>query len=171
MTDKQLDVGGLDGAVLRELTALRGFALRGAFADSVMARVRLPQPTWLVNIKRAGAWIIQPRRAVALATAYAASVAIALRLGLPWLAAHSSAIKLAATWVAGQASALVSTVALAAGDWAVRIGAMDAVRSAVASGPRLWGALAALTVGYAVCGYGLHALLKTPRRNDALARS
>lgn len=157
--------------VLRELTALRGFAPSRAFAGNVMARVRLPQPAAVVLIKRAGAWVMQPRRAVALATAYAASVAIALRLGLPWLADHAPAFKLAASWAGSQASALVNTVALAAGDWAIRTGAADAVRSAVESGPRLWGALAALSIGYAVCGYGLHALLKTPRRNDALARS
>lgn len=169
--DKQLDVGDLDGMVLRELTALRSFAPSRAFADTVMARVRLPQPAAVVLLKRAGAWALQPRRAVALATAYAASVAIALRLGLPWLADHAPALRLAASWVAGQVSGFAGAVALAAGEWAVRIGATDAVRTAIASGPRLWGALAALSLGYAVCGYGLHALLKTPRRNDALARS
>jgi hypothetical protein len=169
--DKQLDVGDLDAVVLRELSALRSFAPSRAFAGNVMARVRLPQPAAVVLFKRAGTWVIQPRRAVALATAYAATVAIALRLALPWLADHAPALKLAATWMAGQASSLVNTVALSAGEWAVRIGATDVVRSAVASGPRLWGALAALSLGYAVCGYGLHALLKTPRRNDALARA
>jgi hypothetical protein len=171
VTDKQLDVGDLDAVVLRELTALRSFAPSRAFAGNVMARVRLPQPAAVVLLKRAGAWVVQPRRAVALATAYAASVAIALRLALPWLADHAPALRLAATWAANQTGALFSSIALTAGEWVVRSGATDVVRSALASGPKLWGALAALSIGYTVCGYGLHTLLKAPRRDDALARA
>jgi hypothetical protein len=170
VTDKQLDAGDLDAAVLRELTALRSFAPTRGFSDRVMARVRLPQPAAVVLFKRAGAWVLQPRRAVALATAYAASVAIALRLALPWLGDHAPALRLGAAWIGTQLGALANTVALTSADWAVQSGAADAVRTAAASG-KLWPAMATLTIGYAVCGYGFYALLKTPGRNDALARS
>ena len=170
MTDKQLDAGDLDAVVLRELTALRSFAPSQAFSSRVMARVRLPQPAAIVLVRRAAAWLIEPRRAVALATAYAASVVIALRLALPWLADHSAALKLGTSWIGAQLGGLAQTVALTAADWAVRSGAADAARAAMGSG-KLWAAVAALSIGYAVCGYGFYALLKAPRRNDALARS
>jgi hypothetical protein len=135
-----------------------------------MARVRLPQPAAVVLFTRAGAWVLQPRRAVALATAYAASVVIALRLALPWLADHSAALKLGVAWAGTQLSSAANGVALTLADLAVRSGIADTVRSASASG-RVWPALAALSVGYAVCGYGFYALIKSPRRSDALARS
>ena len=168
--DKQLDAGDLDYAVLRELTALRSFAPSRGFSDRVMARVSLPQPAAVVLFRRAGAWVMQPRRAVTLAVAYAASVVIAVRLALPWLAAHAPALKLGAAWVGTQVGALFNSVALSAADWAVRSGAADAVRAAASSG-KVWPALAALTIGYAVGGYGFYALLKTPGRTDALVRA
>ncbi len=170
MTDKRLDAVDLDAMVLQELTALRSFAPGRGFPDRVMARVRLPQPKALVLFKRAGAWVVQPRRAVALATAYAASVVVAVRLGLPWLADHSASLKLAASWVGARLSSLADTVALTTADWAVQSGVAEAVRSAAASG-KLWPGVLALAVGYAVCGYGFYALLKSPGRSDALARS
>ena len=168
--DKQLDAGDLDLAMLRELTALRSFAPSRDFSDRVMARVRLPQPAAVVLFRRAGAWVMQPRRAVALATAYAASVAIALRLSLPWLANHSSALRLGASWLGMQLSTFANTATLAVAAWAVRSGVADAVRSAASSG-KVWPAVAALSIGYAVGGYGFYALLRTPGRTDALARS
>ena len=170
MTDKQLDAGGLDLAVLRELTALGSFAPSRGFSDRVMARVRLPQPAAVVLFRRAGAWVMQPRRAVALATAYAASVVIALRLGVPWLGAHSNALRLGVAWVGAQLGAAFNAAAMGLADWAVRSGAADAVRSVASSGVVL-PALAAVTIGYAVGGYGFYTLLKSPGRNDALARS
>ena len=170
MTDKRLDAGDLDAAVLRELTALRGFAPGRGFPDRVMARVRLPQPAALVLLRRAGAWAIQPRRAVAFVTAYAASVAIALRLALPWVSSHWSAVRLGVSWLGAQVGALANTVALTGADWAVRSGVTDAMRTVASSG-KMWPALAAVSVGYAVGGYGFYVLLKTPGRTDALARS
>lgn len=168
--DKQLDAGDLDLTVLRELTALRSFAPSRGFSDRVMARVRLPQPAALVLFRRAGAWVMQPHRAVTLATAYAGSVVIAVRLAVPWLEAHASALKLGTAWIGTQLSALFNSVAMTAADWAVLSGAADAVRAAASSG-KMWPALAALTIGYAVGGYGFYALLKTPGRTDALARA
>ena len=170
MTDKRLDADDLDLTVLRELTALGSFAPSRGFPDRVMARVRLPQPAAVVLFRRAGAWVMQPRRAVALATAYAASVVIAVRLALPWLAAHAPALKLGVAWVGTQLGALGNAVALNVADWVVRSGAADAVRAATSSGKAV-PILAALTIGYAVGGYGFYALLRTPRRNDALARA
>jgi hypothetical protein len=171
VTDKQLDALDLDAAVLRELTGLQAFAASRAFADTVMARVRLPQPAALTLLRRAGGWVLQPRRAVALATAYAASVAVALRLAVPWLADHASTLALATSWVGTHLRAGLDSATLAAADWAVRIGADSALRSAAAAGPRLWAIVATLSIGYAVGGYGLHVLLKTPRRNDVYART
>jgi len=168
--DKQLHASDLDFTVLRELTALRSFAPSRGFSDRVMARVSLPQPAAVVLIRRAGAWVMQPRRAVTLAVAYAASVVIALRLAVPWLTAHAPALKLGAAWVGTQVGTLCNSVALSAADWAVRSGAADAVR-AVASSGKVWPAVAALAVGYAVGGYGFYALLKTPGRTDALVRA
>ncbi len=169
--DKQLDPVDLDAAVLRELSAVRSFGPRGAFADQVMARVRLPRPAALVLLSRAGTWLLQPARAVALATAYAASVAIALRLALPWIAAHSASINLATGWVGAQITSGLDAAALAAAGLAMRLGVADALRSAAGAGPRLWAAIGALSLGYAMCGYGLHVLLKSPRRDDVLARA
>lgn len=170
MADKQLDAGDLDLTVLRELTALRSFAPSRDFSDRVMSRVRLPQPAAVVLFRRAGAWVMQPRRAVALATAYAASVAIALRLALPWLSSHAPALRLGASWIGTQLSSLVNSVALTAANWAVQSGVADAVRAAASSG-KVWPAFAALSIGYAVGGYGFYTLLKMPGRSDALARS
>jgi len=89
---------------------------------------------------------------------------------VPWLEAHASALKLGTAWIGTQLSALFNSVAMTAADWAVLSGAADAVRAAASSG-KMWPALAALTIGYAVGGYGFYALLKTPGRTDALARA
>ena len=170
MTDKQLDAGDLDLTVLRELSALGSFAPGRGFSDRVMARVRLPQPAAVVLFRRAGSWVMQPRRAVALATAYAASVIVAVRLGLPWLGAHAPALKLGIAWLGTQLGAVGNAVALRVADWAIQSGAAEAVRAAASSG-KVLPVLAALTIGYAVGGYGFYALLRAPRRHDALARS
>jgi hypothetical protein len=167
--DKQLDLGDLNAVVLRELTGLGPFAPSRAFADHVMARVRLPRPAAVVLLGRAGTWVLQPRRALALASAYVVCVAIAVRLAVPWLADHSPALSLATTWVGAHVGSAFDAAVLAVAGWAVSVGATDAFRSAAAAGPRLWAALASLSLGYAACGYGLHILLKTPRRNDVLA--
>ena len=168
--DKKLDAGDLDFTVLRELTALRSFAPSRGFSDRVMSRVSLPQPAAVVLFRRAGAWVMQPRRAVTLATAYAASFVIAVRLAVPWLEAHAATLKLGVAWVGTQLGALFNSVAMRAADWAVQSGAAHAVREAASSG-FVVPALATLTIGYAVGGYGFYALLKTPGRSDALARS
>jgi len=131
-----------------------------------MARVRRPQPAPVVLLRRVGAWAIQPRRAVSLAAAYAVCVAVGLRLAVPWVAAHAPAFSFVTSWAAAQVSALLDAAALTIASWVVELGAADAIHSAFTAGPRLWAALAALTIGYTACGYGLRVLLRAPRRKD-----
>jgi hypothetical protein len=172
VTHKHLDDSELDALVLRELSCLPGLAPSRGFEDRVMARVILPRPAAVVLLQRAGAWIRQPRRAVALATAYAACVVVSVALAAPWVAAHSGVIGVAAAWAAARAGAWLDAATLAVATWAVRSGIADAVRSAAGTGPRLWAEVATLTLAYAGGGFGLHVLLKAPRRSDAsVARS
>jgi len=169
VTDKQLDAGDLDALVLRELSRLPVFGPSRGFADRVVARVRRPQPVPVVLLRRAGAWVLRPSRAVSLAAAYAVCVAVGLRLAVPWLTAHAPAFSFVTSWVSTQAKAALDVAALTVASWAVELGAADAIHSAANAGPRLWAALAALTIGYAACVYGLRVLLRAPRRKDALA--
>jgi hypothetical protein len=162
--DKQLWEHDLDAFVLRELSCLRSFRPTRSFADRVMAQVRRPRPVPVVLLHRAGAWALQPRRAVALTVAYATCVAVALRLALPWIAAHGSLFSLAGSWVTTRAHALFDAAALEVATVAVQLGAADLLRSA--TGGHLYLAGVALAIGYAVSGFGLHLLLKAPRRDD-----
>jgi hypothetical protein len=166
VTDKLLKTGDLDALVLQELSRLPTFGPSRRFADRVMAGVRRRQPAALVLARRAGAWALQPGRAVSLAAAYVLGVAVGLRLAVPWVTAHAPAISLVTDWLTARANALLDGAALAAAAWAVRIGAADAIRSAATAGPRLWLALAGLTLGYAACAYSLRLLLRAPRRED-----
>ncbi len=166
MTDKQLEAGDLDAAVLRRLSSLPSFSPGRSFADQVMMRVRLPQPAPVALVRRAGAWALRPRRAMGLAAAYALCVAVALRLAVPWVTAHASSFSFVADWVGAQVNTLLGAAALTVAGWAVETGASDAIHSVATAGPRLWAALAALTAGYAACGFGLRVLLKAPGRKD-----
>ena len=167
--DKQLDHSELDTLVLRELSSLPSLAPGRGFEDRVMARVVLPRPAAVVLLQRAGAWAIQPRRAVALATAYAACVVLTVLLGAPWVAAHASEATLGVSWLAAQAGHWLNAAALSVAAWGVRSGLVAALRSAAGSGLRPWLLLGTITVAYAASGYGMHVLLKAPRRSDALA--
>ena len=88
--DKQLDHSDLDALVLRELSSLPGFSPSRGFQDRVMASVSLPKPAAVVLMQRAGAWALQPRRAVALAATYAACVVMTVLLAGPWITAPES---------------------------------------------------------------------------------
>ena len=169
--DKQLEHSELDLRVLRELSSLPSFAPSPGFQDRVMARVSLPRPAPLVLLQRAGAWALQPRRAAALATAYAASVVMVVLLAGPWVSAHASFVTLGASWIIGHIGGWVNAALVAAAAWAVRTGAVDALRGVFGTGPRLWATLATVAVSYAAAGYGLHVLLRAPRRADALTRA
>ncbi len=167
-----LDDSELDARILRELSSLPSLSPGRGFEDRVMARVVLPKPAALALLQRAGAWVMQPRRAVALATAYALCVVVTVGLAGPWVAAHASVLGAAGSWVAGRIGAWLDAATLAAATWAVRSGIADAVRSVAGSGPRLWGEVAMLTLAYAAGGFGMRVLLKAPRRSDAsVARS
>jgi len=169
VTDKQLDHSDLDMLVLRELSSLPSLAPSRGFPDRVMARVSLPRPVALVLLQRAGAWALQPRRAVALATAYATCVVLTVLLAAPWVSAHASFLTLSAQWIAGQVGGWLNAAAVAVASWGVRSGVVGALTSVAGSGLRLWATVATVTLGYAASGYGLHVLLKAPRRSDELA--
>ena len=136
-----------------------------------MARVTLPKPAAVVLMQRAGAWALQPRRAVVLAATYAACVVMTVLLAGPWIAAHASFFVLGASWVTSHVGAWLDSAALAVASWGVRSGIVEAVTSVFGSGVRLWAMVATVAIGYAASGYGLHVLLKAPRRSDELART
>ena len=167
--DKQLHHSDLDALVLRELSSLTSLTPSRGFQDRVMARVSLPKPAAVVLLQRARAWALQPRRAVALASAYAACVVATVLLATPWVLAHASFLTLGASWTVSHVGGWLDAAALAVASWGVRSGVVDALRSAAGSGTRLWATLATVTISYAAGGYGLHVLLKAPRRSDALA--
>lgn len=172
MTYKHLDDSDLDARVLRELSSLPSLTPSRGFEDRVMARVTLPKPAAVVLLQRAGAWVVQPRRAVALATAYALCVVVTVALAGPWVAAHAGVLGVAGSWLAARTGAWLDAATLAVASWAVRSGIADAVRSVAGTGPRLWAEVATLSLAYAAGGFGMHALLKAPRRSDAsVARS
>ncbi len=172
MTHNHLDDSALDARILRELSSLPSLAPSRGFEDRVMARVALPKPAALVLLGRAGAWITQPRRAVALATAYALCVVVTVGLAGPWVAAHASLLGDVAAWAAGRVGSWLDAATLAVATWTVRSGIAEAVRSVAGSGPRLWAEVATLSLAYAAGGLGMRVLLKAPRRTDAsVARS
>jgi hypothetical protein len=169
--DKQLDHSDLDALVLRELSSLPSFGPSRGFQDRVMARVNLPRPAAVVLLQRAGAWALQPRRAVTLATVYAACVVMTVLLAGPWVAAHAGVFMLGASWIGRHVGSAFDAAALAVATWGVRSGVVEALRSFAGNGPRLWATVATAAIAYAVSGYGLHVLLKAPRRSDELART
>lgn len=164
MIHKQLGDAELDATVVRALSRLPSHAPSRGFADRVMARVQLPQPSPVVLYRRARAWAAQPRHALALAGGYAASALVAMALVVPWLLAHLPAISFTAEWVAGRASGAARQGVLTLARWVASSGAADLLQPL--SGGRLWLAISALTLGYAGCAAGLHYFLRTPRGKD-----
>jgi hypothetical protein len=166
VTDKQLSPSELDQSLVRDLSRLPHYSPSRAFAAVVMARVRLPQPRAVVLYRRARAWVVEPRRALALGASYAVAASLALWLAVPWIFRQGSAIN----FVAGQATAWLSDTlrqaALSAAGWAVSSGITGFVDSLALTGGRLWFAVGTLVVGYASCAVGLHYLLRTPRGKD-----
>ena len=171
MTDKQLDDSDLDLMVLRGLSSLPGLAPSRGFEDRVMARVSLPKPAPLVRLQRAGAWALQPRHAAALATGYAACVLATVLLAGPWVSAHASFVTLGTSWIIGHVGSWIDAGLMALASWGVRSGLVPALRTALGTGPRLWATVATAAIVYAGSGYGLHVLLKAPRRSHELSRA
>ena len=167
MTRKQLDSNELDAMVVRSLARLPSHGPSRAFADRVMDRVQLPSPWALVRYRRARAWVSQPRRALALAGAYAVFATVALMVAVPWLLTHSPAISFAYDWTIGRFAALLRDGTIAVAGWAVSTGLTGFVRSLPLSGPQVWALAFAATLAYAGCAIGLHFLLRAPRGKHA----
>ena len=157
MTDKHLERNDLDALVVRELSRLPAFEPSRGFTRRVMAQVRLPEPKAVVALRRVRAWALQPRRALALASAYAACAVIALGFAVPWLAQHSAAISYDVGLAADKAlaSAREAGMALAGRSW-------DTLRSIPVLREHLVPLLALLSAAYAGAGVALHRLMKTP---------
>ena len=166
MSRKQLTDAELDGLVVRSLSRLPPHAPSRAFQGRVMNRVQLPQPRPVTVYRRARAWVAQPRRAVALAAAYAVAATVALALAVPWLVTHSPAIGFAFDWTVARCLGLVREAALGFAAWTVSSGLTRLVKSLPLSGLQVWAAVFALTTGYAGCVVGLHFLLRAPRGKD-----
>lgn len=134
-----------------------------------MNRVQLPSPRPLVAYRRARAWLAQPRRALALAGAYAVFAVVALVVVVPWLASNSPQIAFGIDWTLGQASALLRNATTALAGWSVRSGLASTIQSLPLSGPQVWALAFGATAAYAGCAIGLHHLLRTPRPKHAEA--
>lgn len=167
MTRKQLSSEELDALVVRSLSRLGGFGPSRVFADNVMNRVQLPSPHALVAYRRLGAWLRQPRRALAFAGAYAVFAMIALVVAVPWLINNSPAIGFAYDWTLARLAGLMRDVALGFASWTVSSGLAGIVKSVPLSGPQVWAMAFGATAAYAGCAIGLHFLLRAPRDKHA----
>jgi hypothetical protein len=132
------------------------------FGDRVMARVRLPEPRVVVVFRRARTWALQPRRALALASAYAICAAIALGFAVPWVVAHAPSLS-------SGASLALARIGGAASDWGMRMAGWvlssrpyETLRSLPVRREHVVPLAALLTVAYAAGGVALHRLLKSP---------
>jgi hypothetical protein len=157
----------MDALVVRALARLESHGPPSRFADKVMTRVSLPQPRAVLILRRARAWVLQPRRALVLAEAYAVSAVIALALAIPWLLSNSPAISLAAGWTLGRIVDSGREIVLAAARWSVSSGLAGFVESLPLTGPSLFAGAGILAAGYGGCALGLHYLMRAPRGKDA----
>lgn len=162
MTDKHLEPIDLDALIVRELSRLPSLEPTRGFADRVMAQVRLPEPRPVVALRRARAWVLQPRRALALGAAYAACAVVALGFAVPWVLQHSAGIGYSAGLLADRVFAAAREAGMA---FAARVFASpswETLRSLPVLREHLVPFLALLSVAYAGAGVALHRLLKTP---------
>lgn len=166
MRDKQLTPDELDALIVRELSRLPIYAPSRSFADSVMAQVLLPEPRALVALRQARAWAAQPRRALALASGYAALAVITLGVAVPWLFAHAPSIGFAASWLQERAFGAVREGAIGVAGSFMASSLYDFVRSLSLSSGNLALIFGGLSLGYAACIFGLHQLLRAPRGKD-----
>ena len=171
MSYNGLDDSGLDARVVRELSRLPSLAPRPGFSDRVMARVRPPAPGAVVLFRRAVTWAREPRRALALAGAYALSATVALALLLPWLLANSAQLRTALDRVGVQVLGTLRDWALGAATWSVTSGLVDFVRSLDLGSGRVAFAAVALTACYGGCALTLHYLLRAPRGTNVPAQA
>jgi hypothetical protein len=162
VTDKHLELNDLDARIVRELSRLPAFEPSRGFSHRVMAQVRLPEPKAVVVLRRARAWALQPRRALALAGAYAACAVIALGFAVPWVVQHSATISYGAGLAADKALATAREFGMAVAGWVWTSRSWDTLRSIPILREHLVPVLALLSVAYAGAGVALHRLMKTP---------
>jgi hypothetical protein len=162
VTDKHLELNDLDALLVRELSRLPAFEPSRGFSHRVMAQVRLPEPRAVVALRRARAWALQPRRALALAGAYAACAVIALGFAVPWVVQHSASISYGAGLAADRALAAARAAGMALAGWVWTSRSWDTVRSIPVLREHLVPLLALLSAAYAGAGVTLHRLMKTP---------
>ncbi len=162
MTDKHLELIGLDALIVRELSRLPSLEPSRGFADRVMAQVRLPEPRAVVALRRARAWVLEPRRALALGAAYAACAIVALGFAVPWVLQHSAGIGYGAGLVADRVLAAAREAGMAVAGRIFTSPSWETLRSLPVLREHLVPLLALLSVGYAAAGVALHRLLKTP---------
>ena len=170
LTRNHLSNEELDALVVRSLSRLPTYGPSRFFAGKVMSRVALPAPRAVLAWRRSRAWLAQPRRAFALAGAYALAATIALIVAVPWLVQHSPAFGMAYDWVMARGGALLREAALAVASWTLSSGIADLVRSVSLSATSVWVLAFAATVAYAAGAISLHFLLRAPREKHAPVR-
>ena len=162
MTDKYLEQDDFDRLITRELSRLPSFAPSRDFSGRVMAHVRLPDPKAVVVFGRARAWVLQPRRALALAGAYAACAAIALGVAVPWVLQHAPSLSYGAGLAFTKVTAAASDLGMTLVGWVLASRTYETLRSLPFRREHLVPLAALLTVAYAAAGVALHRLLKSP---------
>jgi hypothetical protein len=160
--DKHLEPNDLDGFIVRELSRLPSLEPTRGFAERVMAQVRLPEPKAVVALRRARAWVLQPRRALALGAAYAACAVVALGFAVPWVLQHSASISYAAGLAADKALEAARSVGMALAARLLASPSWETLRSLPVLREHLVPLLALLSVAYAGAGVALHRLMKAP---------
>jgi len=160
--DKYLEQDELDRLITRDLSRLPSFVPSLGFDRRVMAMVRLPEPQALIALRRARAWALQPRRALALAGAYAACAVIALALAVPWALQHSSYISFGVGLMATKVIGAARETGMAFAGSVLTSRSFQALRSMPVLREHFVMLFAVATVGYAAAAVTLHRLLKSP---------
>jgi hypothetical protein len=163
VTDKYLEQDELDRLITRELSRLPCYAPSRGFQGRVMAHVRLPEPRALVVLRRTRAWVLQPRRALALAGAYAACAAIALGFAVPWVLQNSPSISYGTGLMLAKVLGAARELGMALAGWVLTSRSYETVRSLPILQEHLAGIAVLLTVTYAAAAVALHHLLRGPR--------
>jgi hypothetical protein len=162
VTDKYLDQDDFDRFITRELSRLPSLAPPRDFEHRVMAQVRLPDPKAVIVFRRARAWVLQPRRALALAGAYAACAAIALGIAVPWGLQHAPSLAYGASLALSKVTGAASDLGMTLVGWLLASRTFETLRSLPVRREHLVPLAALLTVAYAAAGVALHRLLKSP---------
>jgi hypothetical protein len=162
VTDMDLQQDDFDRLITRELSRLPSFAPSRDFGGRVMAHVRLPDPKAVVVFRRARAWALQPRRAFALAGAYAVCAAVALGVAVPWGLEHAPSLSYGASLAFAKLSGAASDLGIRLAGWVLSSRPYETLRALPVRREHLVPLAALLTVAYAAAGVALHRLLKTP---------